>query len=116
MYAWSRFPVESDEWGKITRFIEPGDKISQSDLSVSDDDWAEIVAAGAVRDEPYPDIPNNMSPAEYWRAHPDEAPDNAEPSPPPKLKVEEVKQSASEKLASVLPSKKEEPTVKDKES
>jgi len=66
-YAWTNFPVERDEWGKTTKVIKPGDSVSQSDLGVSDEEWADLVEVNAVSEEEYPDIPDHQSPAEYLR-------------------------------------------------
>jgi hypothetical protein len=48
--------------------IEPGEEITQDALGVSDADWEELIELGAVREEEYPDIPPDTSPAEYERA------------------------------------------------
>jgi hypothetical protein len=71
-YAWSKFPVEVNEWGQITKTIEPGDEITQTTLGVSDEEWLALVDSGAVRTEGYPDVPPNLSPAEHY-AHQDAA-------------------------------------------
>ena len=64
-YAWSNFPVQYDEHGRVTESIEVGDPVSQSDLDVSDEEWDELVENGAVSEDEYPDIPAHVSPAEY---------------------------------------------------
>src|SRR5215469_1284112 len=48
--SWSTFPIgdHPSEW------IRPGDDVSQSDLDVSDEEYAELQALGAIRDVPYP--------------------------------------------------------------
>ncbi len=71
-YAWSNFPVEHNEFGQPTKTIKAGEKISQSDLGISDEDWEELIALGAVREEEYPDVGTMESPAEYQAAHPEE--------------------------------------------
>jgi hypothetical protein len=79
-YAWSNFPTERNEFGQTTKTIKPGDKVTQQDLDVSDDEWNELIELGAVREEEYPDTDPGQSPAEYALTHPDEeAP--IEPSP-----------------------------------
>lgn len=75
MYAWSKFKADVNEWGQVGRWIMPGDEVSQSDLEVNDAEWQELQDSGAVRNEPYPNIPNDVAPAEYFAAHPDEAPE-----------------------------------------
>jgi|SRR6476646_831415 len=75
MYAWSKFKGEVNEWGQVTKWIMPGEKISQSDLGVSDEEWDSLVESGAVREDEYPDIANDVSPAEHFATNPDEAPE-----------------------------------------
>jgi hypothetical protein len=67
-YAWSNFPIERNEAGVTTKVIAVGDKVTQNDLGVSDDEWEQLVEVGAVRTDKYPDIPDHMAPAEYEKA------------------------------------------------
>jgi|SRR5580765_3729328 len=64
MYAWSKFKKEVNEWGQVTEWIMPGDKISQGDLGVSDEEWESLVETGAVREDEYPDVPADVPPAQ----------------------------------------------------
>lgn len=64
MYAWSTFKAEVNDWGQTTKFIRPGDEVSKSMLKVSDEEWQELIDVGAVREEQYPDIPDDVAPAE----------------------------------------------------
>ena len=74
-YANSRFKKSVNEWGRVEEWIEPGDKISQSDIGVSDDEWKSLVDRGIVV-ESYPDdLDPQTPPAEYYRANLDEAPE-----------------------------------------
>jgi hypothetical protein len=41
--------------------------ITQQDLGVSKEDWERLIREGCVRVQPYPDIAENVSPAEYYR-------------------------------------------------
>jgi hypothetical protein len=66
-YAWSVFHTERNEFGQPTKTVQPGEEINQEDLGISDEDWNGLLEAGAVRDEPYPDIPDNLSPAEHYK-------------------------------------------------
>lgn len=66
-YAWSRFKVDVNEWGQVTKWILPGDTVTQKTVGASDGDWEEMIRIGAVRTEHYPDIPDSQSPAEYWK-------------------------------------------------
>lgn len=67
-YAWTNFDVERNEWGQTVNVIHVGDEVSQQQLNVTDDQWNELVATGAVSEQEYPqDIPPDMSPAEYLR-------------------------------------------------
>jgi len=75
MYAWSRFAKTINEWGRVEEWIEPGDEISQADIGVNDDEWQELQDNGAVREEAYPPVEVDQSPAEYYRENPDEAPE-----------------------------------------
>lgn len=68
MYAWNNFVTEVNEYGQPVKRIMPGDKISAAELNISDEEFENLVSLGAVRDEPYPDIPKDVSPAEYERA------------------------------------------------
>lgn len=74
MYAWSKFKADVNDWGQVGRWIMPGEEVSQSDLDVSDEEWQGLIDSGAVREDPYPDIPNDVAPAEHFAANPDEAP------------------------------------------
>jgi hypothetical protein len=67
MYAWSNFVTERNEAGQATKTIKPGDAVSQADLGVEDEEWEYLVETGAVREEEYPDIPDDVSPAEYQK-------------------------------------------------
>ena len=68
-YAWSKFNTEVNEFGQPTETVMPGEEISQKDLDISDEDWAALVESGAVSTEEYPeDLPDGMSPAEFYRA------------------------------------------------
>ena len=65
-YAWNTFPVEWDETtGLVTEKIMPGEPITQSDLDVSDEEWESLIETGAVSEDEYPDLPPQVSPAEY---------------------------------------------------
>lgn len=78
MYANSRFKKTVNEWGRVDEWIEPGDTVSQSDLGISDEEWQGLVDSGAVV-ENYPDglkESPQTPPAEYYRDHPDEAPES----------------------------------------
>lgn len=66
-YAWTNFETERNEYGQVTKVVTAGDTVSQSDLGSSDADWEELLTIGAIREEEYPDIPENVSPAEYLR-------------------------------------------------
>src|SRR5215831_21022346 len=54
--SWSTFPVG----GHPSEWIRPGDDVSASDLDITDDEYEELKALGAIRDVPYP-IPKNDS-------------------------------------------------------
>src|SRR5215471_92841 len=58
--SWTTFPTAEhpSEW------IRPGDDVSQSDLDVSDEEYAELKALGAIRDVPYP-IPQDPDTGEF---------------------------------------------------
>lgn len=66
-YAWTTINTEVDEYGKVQDSIAPGEPVTQSDLDMGDEEWEELVASGAVRTEEYPDVPDDMSPAEHMR-------------------------------------------------
>ena len=55
-YAWS--DIVHGEEGET---VEYGDSVSQSDLGVSDEDWADLVESGAVREEEPPELPEGYS-------------------------------------------------------
>jgi hypothetical protein len=67
MYAWISFVTERNEHGQPTKAITPGTEVTQQDLGVSKDDWERLIMEGCIRDQPYPDIADNLSPAEYYR-------------------------------------------------
>jgi hypothetical protein len=55
MVAWSNFQADwDDERRMFTKRIKPGDEVSQSDLDIEDEEWDNLVAEGAVREQPYP--------------------------------------------------------------
>jgi|SRR5215471_17301049 len=66
-YAWTNFDIERNEWGQTTNVIHVGDTITQAQLDVSDEQWEELIATGAVREEEYPEVPDGVSPAEFER-------------------------------------------------
>lgn len=66
-YAWSNFKVEHNKEGQVTKWIRCGETVSQSDLSVSDEDWQELINVGAVRTQEYPPVPSSVAPAEYFK-------------------------------------------------
>lgn len=81
MYANSRFMKKVNEWGRVEEWIEPGDKISQSDIGVSDDEWEYLCEVGAVV-EKYPEKLKNSPqtpPAEYYKKNdPNAAPEGTD--------------------------------------
>lgn len=90
MYANSRFPTETDEWGRVHKYIEPGEKISKSDLGVDDDEWNNLIELGAVV-ESYPEgLDPQTPPAEYYRDNPDAAPEAPEPEKAPEPEPEKA--------------------------
>ena|SRR5258706_3060097 len=70
-YAWSNFKVEFNKEGQVTKWIRPGDEISQSDLNCTDEDWKDLIRLGAVRKTEYPPVPTNVPPIEYFRVDDD---------------------------------------------
>lgn len=52
-YAWTRIPVIRNEWGQLEKEIQPGEKVSASDLDVSDKEFQELIDIGAVRTDEY---------------------------------------------------------------
>lgn len=65
-YAWTKFVVERNEWGQDVNVVAVGNEVTQKQLNVDDDAWAELLATGAVRETPYPeDVPLDMSPQEH---------------------------------------------------
>lgn len=68
-YAWSRFIGEREQdSGIVTKWIMEGDKVSQSDLGVSDEEWQDLVKSGAVREAEYP-VPKGStdSPNDHYK-------------------------------------------------
>jgi hypothetical protein len=66
-YAWSNFDVERNEWGQPKKTIKVGEEVTQEALGVSDLDWQEYIDLGVVRTQPYPDIPYQTAPTEYFK-------------------------------------------------
>ncbi len=64
-YAWSNFTTYDK--GKKSGTVAPGDKVTAASLGVTDEDFAEFVAGGSVRERPYPKLPDGFqgSPREY---------------------------------------------------
>jgi hypothetical protein len=66
-FAWSEIRG-SDSEGKAV-VVKPGDEVSAGDLNLNDEEFQELVDAGVVRDNDYPeDIPEDQSPTEYYKA------------------------------------------------
>jgi len=54
--AWSNFQANYDEEKRqFTKRIKPGDKVSQADLGIEDEEWEALLESGAVREQPYPE-------------------------------------------------------------
>ncbi len=68
MYAWIVFVTERNEHGQPTKSVKPGDEVTQQDLGISESDWKGLIESGSVRPQPYPKIPDNLSPAEHFRS------------------------------------------------
>lgn len=68
MYAWSNFTIEHNQQGQATKTVKCGQEVTRQSLNVSEKDWEDLIEAGAVRPQPYPDIPDNVAPAEYFRS------------------------------------------------
>lgn len=66
-YAWSNFDVERNEWGQPKKVIRVGEEITQEAVSANDLDWQEFLDLGVVREQPYPNIPNQTAPTEYFK-------------------------------------------------
>jgi|SRR6516162_8939221 len=106
--AWSNFQAGWDEEKRVfTKKIKPGDTISQSDLDVEDDEWEELQAVGAVRDQEYPkavaDGSYTDSPNRYFLDQLQRAAEGA-------LSADEVKELQSSGVLSE--GQTEEPTTK----
>jgi hypothetical protein len=83
-YAWSTLTAqEADDKGRYKTF-KPGDEVSAGDLGLDDDEFNELVAVGAVREDEYP-VPagSDVSPVEFRR--------------------EQLRAAASEDFMAVLP-------------
>lgn len=68
MYAWTNFVVERNEHGQPTKTIQCGEEVTRQDLEITEQDWEGLVRTRSIRAQPYPDIPDNLSPAEYFRS------------------------------------------------
>lgn len=66
-YAWSNFDVERNEWGQVKTRIGVGEEVTQEAVGVNDLDWQEFIDLGVVREQPYPDIPPQTAPTEYFK-------------------------------------------------
>lgn len=53
-YAWTRIPVDRNEWGQVTKEVQPGERVTAKDLKVGDQEFEELVNAGAIRTAEYP--------------------------------------------------------------
>lgn len=65
-YAWSNFPVDTNEWGRTTKTVKAGHKVTQQELKVDDATWDEWLDLGVIRTQPYPDVGTQMSPTEHY--------------------------------------------------
>lgn len=73
MYANTRFQTEVDEWGRVKKEILPGDKVSQSDLDVSDEEWQNMIDRNLVVEDYPKDLDPNTPLAKYYREKDDRA-------------------------------------------
>jgi hypothetical protein len=65
--AWTTFITGRNDYGQVTETIKPGDSVTQDALGVDDEEYAELLDVGAIREEAYPkNIPNDMSPVEFY--------------------------------------------------
>lgn len=65
LYAWS--PIRhGDDDGKVT-VIKVGQKVSASDLDMSEEEFQGFIDSGAVRPRKYPDIHDSVSPMEHFK-------------------------------------------------
>jgi hypothetical protein len=64
-YAWSNFPVERNEWGQTTKVIQVGEEVTNLKLGVTKEEFDEYIELGVVSEDEYPDVPADVSPAEY---------------------------------------------------
>lgn len=68
-YAWTNIAIDVNEWGKVTKSAQTGDKVTASSLGVDEEQFKELVEAGSVRTTQYPDMAGfNGSPVEYRKA------------------------------------------------
>src|SRR4029077_4588950 len=68
-YAWSTLTAsEADDKGRRKTF-HPGEEVSAGDLGIDDEDFDELLASGAVREQEYPltDPTDPRSPVEFVR-------------------------------------------------
>lgn len=87
MYANTQFAKSVNEWGRVEEWIKPGEKISQSDLGVSDEEWESLIKSGSVVEEYPNDLDPGTPPSQYKKQSPEltELPPHASPAPnPPK--------------------------------
>lgn len=73
-YSWSRFMLEIDNEssnpGRVRKWINPGDEITQEDIKVNDAEWDVLIHEGVVREQPYPNLAkfgHTGSPSEFHR-------------------------------------------------
>lgn len=63
-YAWSNFNVDIVE-GKAKTSVKPGDEVTAAKLKVSEEEFKEMIDAGSVRTQEYPDTGGD-SPVNYY--------------------------------------------------
>lgn len=66
MYAWSVFHLEYNDYSQPIKSVMPGTEVTADKLKVDKETFESYVERGLVRDMPYPDIPDDVSPSEHF--------------------------------------------------
>lgn len=66
-YAWSNFRLADEKDGTVTTALRVGDEVTQAKLAIEDEEFEYLLETGAVREQPYPDMPDGdtRSPAKF---------------------------------------------------
>jgi hypothetical protein len=91
-YVWSNISSGKDKSGRPIQTVV-GEEVTAGSLGLTDEQFSELIVAGAVRKERYPDIlpGSTMAPAEFYKRQAMVAEGKADPSDMDEAQIERFK-------------------------